>query len=150
MIRLPINSTELRVLLIRPGMTDLDEQGRITGNLDIPLSDRGETQAEKMAGELADIKLDVIVSGPSLAAQQTAVYLAKDRPAKVRVEAGLVNLNHGLWQGMKIEELQENQPRVYRSWIESPDSICPPGGEQPGETVPRVTKRAIRKILKTS
>ena len=32
----------LQIVLIRPGTTDFDEQGRIQGTLDIPLNERGQ------------------------------------------------------------------------------------------------------------
>ena len=44
----------LKILLIRPGVTDFDEQGRIKGTLDIPLSDEGTAQVAKMIDELSD------------------------------------------------------------------------------------------------
>ena len=34
----------LKILLIRPGVTDFDEQGRIKGTLDIPLNENGTAQ----------------------------------------------------------------------------------------------------------
>ncbi len=35
-----------RVLLIRPGATDFDDQGRIKGSLDMPMSERGRQQVD--------------------------------------------------------------------------------------------------------
>ena len=37
----------LQIVLIRPGCTDFDEQGRIKGCLDIPLNDHGRAQARR-------------------------------------------------------------------------------------------------------
>ena len=39
----------LQILLVRPGATDLDDQGRIKGALSIPLSEKGEGQARATA-----------------------------------------------------------------------------------------------------
>ena len=57
---------------------------------------------------------------------------------KVRVDANLKNMDHGLWHGKEIKELQSNQPKLFRQWEENPASICPPGGETTTELLPRV------------
>ena len=135
---------QLKIIIVKPGATDLDEQGRIVGSLDIPLSESGEQQAKEAAAELADKKLKAIYCSPSLAAQQTAIQLTLERRVKVRVEANLKNMDHGLWHGKEIEELRSNQPRLLRQWEENPASVCPPGGETTAELLPRIDA-----ILKT-
>ena len=42
-----------RVLLIRPGATDFDDQGRIKGSLDMPMSERGREQVNSLTEQLA-------------------------------------------------------------------------------------------------
>ena len=43
-----------RVLLVRPGATDFDDQGRIKGTLDMPMSERGRQQVNSLAEQLSD------------------------------------------------------------------------------------------------
>ena len=43
----------VQVTLIRPGATLYDEQNRVQGILDIPLSDRGRAEAARLAESLA-------------------------------------------------------------------------------------------------
>ena len=129
---------DLQIIIVKPGATDLDEQGRIVGSLDIPLSEAGEGQAKDAAAELAGIKLKAVYCSPSLAAQQTAVLLTRGTRVKVRVDANLKNMDHGLWHGKEIKELQANQPKLVRQWEENPASVCPPGGETTTELLPRV------------
>ena len=45
----------LQIVLIRPGCTDFEEQGRIQGTLDIPLNEQGRQQVERMTAELAGL-----------------------------------------------------------------------------------------------
>ncbi len=54
----------LEVLLIRPGSTTFDEDGRIKGSLDIPLSPRGIQQVEAAARTLSGMKLDCLYAAP--------------------------------------------------------------------------------------
>ena len=42
-----------QILLIRPGTTEYDQQGRVQGTLDIPLCEDGRQEVEAMVGEAA-------------------------------------------------------------------------------------------------
>ena len=145
------NHQDLQIIIVKPGATDLDDQGRIVGSLDVPLSEAGEQQAKDAAEQLAEIKLKAVYCSPSLAAQQTAVQLTVGTRVKVRVDANLKNMDHGLWHGKEIQELQSNQPKLLRQWEENPGSICPPGGETTTEIMPRVDAilKAITRKHKT-
>lgn len=137
----------LNILLVRPGLTELEEQGRIVGTLSIPLSERGEEEASQMARQLAEQQLEIIYVAPTLSADQTATFLNEGRNVKVKVDESLVNVDHGLWQGMKIEDLQTNQPRLVRKWEEFPESVCPPAGEPIEDVLPRVEK-LLKKVFR--
>lgn len=148
MIRDKANSDDLQIVLVKPGVTDFDAQGRITGTLDVPLSDSGIAQAQSVATELAGVEITAVYSGPCLAAQQTAVEITAHSRVRPRVEAKLKNVDMGLWQGRELDELKTNQPRFVRQWLENPEQICPPGGETLMDVRPRVDaflKRISRK-----
>ena len=119
----------LEVLLIRPGATTFDEDGRIKGSLDIPLSPQGIQQAEAAAKSLAGMKIDCLYAAPCESAQDTARYIARRTGWKQKNLECLLNVDHGLWQGKLVEEVRRLQPRVYRQFQEHPESVCPPGGE---------------------
>jgi phosphoserine phosphatase len=134
-----------RVVLVRPGATEFDDQGRMKGCLDMPLSECGRQQVERIASELVDLELDEILSAPCESALATANRLARGRNIKVRVVECFRNLDHGLWHGKLIEEVRRTQPRVYKQGQESPENLCPPGGETIEQARARV-KKAIDKI----
>ncbi|MFM8173995.1 MAG: histidine phosphatase family protein [Pirellulaceae bacterium] len=137
-----------RIVLVRPGATSLDEQRRIKGSLDIPLSPIGSDQAKKLADDLAGMQFDVVYSAPCESAVQTARMLADRSKSKVRVVDALRNLDHGLWQGKLIDEVRKHQPKVYRQFQDDPESICPPGGETVEQAKQRVRKTLNRWIHK--
>lgn len=141
------NSHTLSVILVRAGSTDLDCQGRITGSLDMPLSDAGEEEARRTADDLFGHDIDAIVSANCLAAQQTAQELARHGQIRVRVDENLTNLDHGLWHGKSLDELRETQPKLFRQWHDNPESICPPGGETIDQVRFRVAQ-SLKKIRK--
>ena len=134
-----------RILLVRAGSTDLDDQDRIVGSLDMPLSPEGEREARAIAQDLREAGIVAIFSAAGLASQQTARQLSRSGEIRVRVEESFVNLNYGLWHGKSRSELKENQPKLYRQWQDNPDSICPPDGE-PVEAVRDRVKTVLKKI----
>lgn len=136
-----------RILLIRSGSTDFDEQGRIKGTLDIPLNFEGTAQVAKLADELATIPIDSLYASPCRCASQSAEVIARARKLKVRTLDELQNLDHGLWHGKLVDELRQTQPKVYRQLQERPETVCPPGGEPVGAALDRV-KAALLKLLK--
>ncbi|MGB7348136.1 MAG: histidine phosphatase family protein [Pirellulaceae bacterium] len=135
------------VLIIQPGATDFDEQQRIKGSLDMPLSQRGQQQVDRMAAELAEVRIDVIFTAPDESARQTAQRLAQGRDVRVKVIDAFRNVDHGLWHGKLIEEVRRNHPRVYRQGIDSPEEFCPPQGEPISEARDRVVK-SLKKCLR--
>lgn len=141
------DTTGLRVLIVRPGSTELDEQGRIAGTLDVPLSRQGQDQIRQLANELSEFDIGRIVAGPGSASMETARIIAENAGAKVKIDDGLANLDYGLWHGKRIEELKENQPKLFRLWQEQPDSVCPPNGESTDQLINRV-QQFCRKLTR--
>ncbi len=136
-----------RVLLVRPGATEFDDQGRIKGCLDMPMSESGRRQAETLAGQVSHFRCRTIYASPCESARETAEILAGDWGAKIKVIDAFRNLDHGLWHGKLIEELRHNHPKLYRRGQESPWDICPPGGESILDARSRAAK-AVQKVLK--
>jgi len=124
------------------------------GCLNMPLSECGRGQVERIAAELADLEIDEIVTAPCESAIETATRLAKGRSVmgrsvKVRIVECFRNVDHGLWHGKLIEEVRRTQPKVYKQGQESPLNLCPPGGETIQQAKDRVVK-AIKKVTKRS
>jgi probable phosphoglycerate mutase len=136
-----------QIVLVRPGSTDYDEQGRIAGNLDIPLCHSGAGQVARIVDELKDKSLSVVFAAPDQASQQTAAAIAAAHEAKVKTLDALNNLDMGLWQGKLIEDVRTKQRKVYRQWQENPESVCPPQGETLAQAIRRISP-AIEKVVR--
>jgi broad specificity phosphatase PhoE len=138
----------VRVILVQPGATDLDEQGRIKGSLDLPLASSGADQVQRTVEELGASRIDHVYCAPCQSAQQTAEVLAKGRRLRVKTMEGLRNWDHGLWHGKLIDEVRRQQPRVYRLGQEHPESVCPPEGESWGDARQRIAATLTRILRK--
>jgi broad specificity phosphatase PhoE len=136
-----------RILLIRPGTTDYDQQGRIQGTLDIPLCEEGRREVDAAVESLRDQPLDAIYASPSQSAKQTADALGNLLSIKPKTLDKLHNLNQGLWQGMLVDDVKKKQPKVYRQWQEQPETVCPPQGETVSAAKERV-QAVVAKLMK--
>jgi probable phosphoglycerate mutase len=137
----------VNIILIRPGSTDYDEQRRIQGTLNVPLNDQGNAEVAHLIEGLRDLKLEAVYTSGCQPALATAEAIAKAFDVKCRKLDRMHNLDHGLWQGMLIDEVRLKQPKVYRQWQENPQCICPPGGEMLAQAAARV-RATVGKLLK--
>ena len=119
----------LRIILIRPGTTEYDQQGRILGTLDVPLSDQGTEQIVQAIDQLRGHGMEAVYTSPCESARQTASEISDGLGIRCKISDRLQNIDHGLWQGMLVEEVKRKQPKVYRQWMEQPETVCPPEGE---------------------
>jgi probable phosphoglycerate mutase len=131
--------------VIRPGETDFDVQDRLQGALNIPLNERGQAQVEDVVVSLRGSDLDVIYASPTEPALSTARRIAEELDLPLKVLDRLANLDLGLWQGLSRAEIRQKQPRVFKHWEDSPESVCPPQGEDGTELISRV-QRALAKL----
>jgi broad specificity phosphatase PhoE len=138
----------VQFLIVRAGATEFDEQGRIKGTLDIPLSPSGQAQVDRLISELHDTPIDHLYSSPCRCAQQTAEVLAADHRLRIKTLDDLQNLDHGLWHGKLVEEVRVNQPRVFRQLQDHPETVCPPQGEPVGLALERVQSLISRLLRK--
>ena len=135
------------VVLIRPGCTDFDEQNRIQGTLDLPLSPRGEEQVQNLIEQLRDSPVEVLYTTPGEPAKSTAAAIGAGLGIPVKLLEGLHNLDQGLWQGLLLDDVRRKYPKVFKQLQESPETICPPEGETVPEALERIRK-ALKKPLK--
>lgn len=120
----------MRILLARHGETQWNVEGRYQGQtFDIPLSEAGRAQALALGRRLAEVPIRRAVASPLLRARQTAELALGDRSGLLTLDARLVELSHGEWEGRLASEIQAEQPELRRAWRDSPHLVKPPGGE---------------------
>lgn len=130
-----------QVVLIRPGATPYDEQNRVQGVLDLPLSDRGKAEVLALAGRLAaesDLDPTALYCGPGESVARTAEAVARALGVRPKRIEELRNIDQGLWQGLQIDEIKRRNLKVFRQWQDDPLTVCPPQGEPVDEALERV------------
>lgn len=135
------------IILVRPGHTDFDEQNRIQGLLDLPLSERGRQHIDDVVAHLGLLKINVILCDPGEPAYTTALQLGDALEVPVKEKDALRNLDQGLWQGLQLDEIRRKYPKLLKQWHEHPETICPPQGEPVCEAMRRIAE-VLKKPLK--
>jgi broad specificity phosphatase PhoE len=140
-----------QVVLIRPGATVYDEQHRVQGILDIPLSERGQAEAAQLAEQLAEplngTAIHVLYCGPGESVVRTAEIVGKALGLRPKRIDDLRNLDQGLWQGLQIEEIKRRNFKVFRQWLDDPMTVCPPQGETVADALERI-KDALKPLIR--
>lgn len=136
-----------QLLLVRPGTTEYDQQGRIQGTLDVPLSEEGREQVVAMADALRGFHPTALFTAAGQASKQSGELLGKALELRPRTLDKLQNVDQGLWQGMLLSDVKTKQPKVFRKWLERPESVCPPEGESIPHAKQRVAE-VLGKLIK--
>jgi len=110
------------LFLVRHGVTDWNEVGRVLGRTDIELNACGRAEAEAVAAALREIPLHAVITSPQRRAQQTAEAIARHHGVAVRAEPGLAEVWVEKWQGKTWYELQ-GDPELQR-YLEDATYTC--------------------------
>ncbi len=140
------NREMTRIVLIPAGKTLWEEEGRVLGDADIPLTEEGKGSIIRW-GKQVGKHIDVIYTAPTGPAKESAEIIGNKLGVKVKVEKDLADINMGLWQGMLFSELQARHPKVYKQWKGTPEKVTPPKGESLLDLKDRLDK-VITKIIK--
>lgn len=120
-----------RLILVRHGETKWNKENVFRGQSDIPLSEKGRRQANLTGKALSSLPFTVIFTSPLRRAYQTAASIAEWQQSCKEVIAvkGLIDINFGSWQGLKVEEVLRRYPHEYDLWVNKPQSVMFPEGE---------------------
>jgi broad specificity phosphatase PhoE len=123
--------TTATLYLVRHGQTLWNQERRIQGHQDSPLSPEGREQAVRLGHLLRRRRLTVAWTSPSPRALTTArLILGGDSPVPVRVDPRLQEIGHGAWEGLIGSEVAARWPDLYRLYRRDPEHFArAPGGE---------------------
>lgn len=127
-----------RILLVRHGQTEWNQQEIFRGRADIPLSATGIRQAMALAAHLVGEPFSAIYCSPLQRALVTAQHVGGTRGLRPHPVAGLTDMSYGAWEGQHHQQVRDQYPNLYARWISEPHLVRPPGGE----TLAEVRQRA--------
>ena len=120
----------MRILLARHGETKWNAEGRYQGQVDVPLSEVGEAQAQALGDRLRHVHIDRAVTSPLVRARRTAeLALGATRVHMLKLDSGFAEIAHGTWEGLLASEIAAMDGERLRAWREAPETVQMPQGE---------------------
>ena len=119
-----------RIIAIRHGETAWNVDGRIQGQLDVPLNETGRWQAERLGRALAaSEQASAVYSSDLLRAWDTARAVAERMGIPQRDALGLRERAFGRFEGKTFPDLEAQHPAETARWRRRDPDWAPPGGE---------------------
>jgi len=127
---------DLRLLLVRHGATIWNDEHRIIGRTDLPLSPTGQKQALQVAARLARESVDALYTSPLQRAIATAEAVSTACGLLYTVEDRLRETDLGNWEGLTLDEAAARYGADLAAWRDDP-TAAPTGGELPAQLLAR-------------
>lgn len=131
------------IYFVRHGETDWNREGRIQGQIDIPLNDNGHLQGERLARGLkrflGETKVNRFIASPLTRARQTMSYLLDEFELpedRAEIEPAMTELSFGIWEGRFFGELKRSPG--YPKDLGKRFAWRPPDGESYADGIERV------------
>ena len=90
----------MNIYFARHGQTQWNKDNIICGRKNIPLTEKGKEQAQKLAENLVAEKIDIIISSPLQRAIQTSEIVAKSLECEILIDERLIEQNYGIYEGV--------------------------------------------------
>ncbi len=148
----------MKIYLIRHGETTFNKERKFYGHLDVPLDEKGHSQAESLGTHIPDelvkdgVKISAIYSSPLNRALSTAAPVADALNLDVKKDAGLTEMYMGEWEGKSADDIMavkdtDGLPLVFKC-LNRPLSYPMPGGEKLQDADKRITS-TMDEIIKS-
>lgn len=115
----------MKIVFIRHGQTDYNEKKAFYGSTDVSINETGKKQARIIHNKVKKYRLNNIYTSEMSRTIETAKIIFPI--AKVQKKKFLNELGFGMWEGMTADEIQENFPLEWISWLNNPFEYTPPG-----------------------
>jgi len=122
----------LQLVLVRHGQTEWSREGRHTGRTDVPLTEEGAREAERVRADLDGRTFARVLSSPLSRALETARLAGLGDRVETRDE--LLEWDYGEYEGITTAGIRETRP----DWVLWRDGC--PGGEGPEDVGARADR----------
>lgn len=89
----------MKLFVARHGETRWNAMNKVCGRTDLPLTDVGFRQAEKLADRTENLGIDLIIASPMLRARQTAEAVATRLGLEIMTDDRLIEQDYGIFEG---------------------------------------------------
>lgn len=118
-----------RILLVRHCEAEGNHKRVFQGHTDAAVSENGRRQLELLALRCRNMDIGAMYSSPLRRAYETAQAINEYHHLPIRTDAGLIEIDGGVWEGKPWEKLPELYPDDAKAWNARPWDFAPEGGE---------------------
>lgn len=120
-----------RCYLIRHAQTTWNEENRLQGHSDLPLSPLGRRQAAQVGQWFASRHLVGVITSALTRSQQTAAAIAGGNGHRLRpvIEPAWAEMHLGAWEGLTPAQIDARFDGAYQQWRTRPSSVIIPAAE---------------------
>ncbi len=126
--------------LIRHGESEANFARIFTGSSNFNLTKTGLLQAQMAAEYLKDKDVDFVFASPLNRAYNTGKTIADSLNVPIYTDDGLKEINAGIWEGRKFDDLETEFADTYHTWRNDIGKARPNGGEAVAELYDRVVE----------
>lgn len=123
--------------LVRHGETAWNREGRVQGHTNTALGEPGLVQAERVAVRLAPVSFAAAYCSDLKRTVETAEAVLRGRGVPLRQMAELREANHGEWDGLTYQEVQDRYPERFAQFMSMQGDVSAPGGESAADVLKR-------------
>jgi probable phosphoglycerate mutase len=137
------------IYLARHCKTAWNSEGRVQGTMDIELSPEGAIDAELNLSAIRGLGIQQIVCSPAKRAMQTATIYAKGLGVPLQSSPRFRELDHGEWEGQRIEYLLNLPNSQFKLWMADPGAALIPGSSETALTAQQRILDGFHEITST-
>ncbi len=137
-----------RMILMRHSSTVYRDGNVFAGLTDFPLNRHGVELAGEIAKKLKDEKIAAVYSSMLSRSYETAKPVAEQFGLKVERVKEFNELDFGIFEGLKLEQVKERFPDVFEKRQENPWDFAVPQGESYRDGAERAYPKLLELIKK--
>ena len=145
------------IYVVRHGETEWNAINKVLGRTDIPLNDKGKSQAAELARSMKDLDFDVFLCSPLCRARQTADAISSETGIRYSIDDRLIEQNFGKFEGTdRFNKEYQDAKREYfvrypdgESYFDMAARVFPLIKELEGKNALLVTHGGICRIIRS-
>lgn len=133
-----------KIYLIRHTQTIGNVEKRLTGRCDYDVTPTGQMYIDKITQKLSNIKFDVAFASTSKRTSKTIAKLAEMNNLKIIELEELCEMNFGIFDGKKWEEVNQIDPGIDKLHNETNEIMCIPEQESTADVECRMNNIMLK------
>ena len=128
------------IIFVRHGETEYNKTRKFQGHLQIPLNEKGRTQAVQLEKSLRQYKITHIYCSNLIRARETAEIINNSFSLPIVIDNRLDERDWGIWENQNRHEILKQNPESGNIWNEENLDANPYRGETTRNLMTRTTE----------